>query len=62
MSTQLLFYNEVVPISAECHKNWHVRPNTDYSFTDKVNSVPLMAVEFLNASADFPIVFAGNEE
>lgn len=62
MTTQLLFYNEVVPISAERHKNWHIRPNKDYSFTNQVNSVPLMAVEFLNASADFPIVFAGNEE
>lgn len=62
MTTQLLFYNEVVPISAERHKAWHVRPNKDYSFTNKVNSVPLMAVEFLNASVDFPIVFAGDEE
>jgi hypothetical protein len=62
MTTQLLFYNEVVPISAERHNAWHVRPNKDYSFTTKVNSVPLMAVEFLNASVDFPIVFAGNEE
>jgi hypothetical protein len=62
MTTQLLFYNEVVPISAERHKTWHVRPNKDYSFTTKVNSVPLMAVEFLNASIDFPIVFAGDEE
>jgi hypothetical protein len=62
MATQLLFYNEVVPISAERHANWHVRNLQDYSFTDKVNSVPLMAVEFLNASSDFPIVFAGDEE
>ena len=62
MSAQLLFYNQVVPISAERHANWHVRPLQDYSFTKKVNSVPLMAVEFLNASTDFPIVFAGDDE
>ena len=62
MTTQLLFYNDVVPISAERHKDWHIRPNKDYSFTNKVNSVPLTAVEFLNASVDFPIVFAGDEE
>ncbi len=62
MTTQLLFYNEVVPISAERHGNWHVRELKDYSFTNKVNSVPLTAVEFLNASSDFPIVFAGDEE
>lgn len=62
MTKQLLFYNEIAPISAERHGNWFVRPNKDYSFTNKVNSVPLMAVEFLNASVDFPIVFAGDEE
>jgi hypothetical protein len=62
MTAQLLFYNEVVPISAERHANWHVRSLQDYSFTNKVNSVPLMAVEFLNASSDFPIVFAGDDE
>ncbi|MFN9610709.1 MAG: SapC family protein [bacterium] len=62
MSTQLLFYNDVVPISSERHGNWHVRELKDYSFTNKVNSVPLMAVEFLNASSDFPIVFAGDDE
>jgi len=62
MSSQLLFYNEVVPISAERHNNWHVRELKDYSFANRVNSVPLMAVEFLNASSDFPIVFAGDEE
>ncbi len=62
MTTQLLFYNEVMPISAERHGNWHVRELKDYSFTNKVNSVPLTAVEFLNASSDFPIVFAGDDE
>lgn len=62
MSAQLLFYNEVVPISVERHRNWHVRELTDYSFTGESNSVPLMAVEFLNASSDFPIVFAGDDE
>jgi hypothetical protein len=62
MTTQLLFYNEVVPISAERHGNWHIRDLKDYSFTNNVNWVPLMAVEFLNASSDFPIVFAGDED
>lgn len=62
MTNQLLFYNEVMPISAERHGNWHVRELNDYSFTNKVNAVPLMAVEFLNSSGTFPIVFAGDDE
>jgi hypothetical protein len=62
MTSQLLFYNDVAPISSERHRDWHVRELKDYSFANKVNAVPLMAVEFLNASSDFPIVFAGDEE
>jgi hypothetical protein len=62
MATQLLFYNEVAPITAERHSNWHAREVTDFSFAKKTNSVPLMAAEFLSALTDYPIVFAGDEE
>lgn len=62
MATQLLFYNEVTPITAERHSNWHAREVTDFSFAKKTNSVPLMAAEFLSALTDYPIVFAGDEE
>src|SRR6266436_3056419 len=33
-----------------------------YSFRAKVNSVPLMAVEFPQAAAEYAIVFAGSPE
>ena len=62
MATQLLFYNEVAPITAERHSNWHAREVKDFSFAKKTNSVPLMAAEFLSALSDYPIVFAGDEE
>ena len=62
MDTQLLFYNEVAPITAERHSNWHAKEIKDFSFAKKTNSVPLMAAEFLSALADYPIVFAGDEE
>jgi hypothetical protein len=62
MPPQLLFYNEVAPITAERHSNWHAREVKDFSFAKKTNSVPLMAAEFLSALADYPIVFAGDEE
>jgi len=62
MDTQLLFYNEVAPITAERHSNWHAKEIEDFSFAKKTNSVPLMAAEFLSALADYPIVFAGDEE
>ena len=62
MPTQLLFYNEVAPITAERHASWHAREVKDFSFAKKVNSVPLMAAEFLSALTDYPIVFAGDDE
>ena len=62
MATQLLFYYEVAPVTAERHSKWHMRKLTDFSFARNVNSVPLMAAEFLSALTDYPIVFAGDEE
>ncbi len=62
MAPQLLFYNDVVPLNKERHQGWSLKQVDDYSFADKANSVPLMSVEFFQASADYPIVFAGDEE
>lgn len=62
MATQLLFYNQVVPLSAERHKDWHISPVKDYSFTRSTHAVPLMAIEFLNAAGDYPIVFVGEDD
>lgn len=62
MTSQLLFYNQVAPITAERHSSWHAREVKDFSFAKNTNSVPLMAAEFVSALSDFPIVFAGDEE
>ena len=62
MAAQLLIYETAVPVSASRHGNWAVEVGTDYSFSRNVNSVPLMAVEFPNAAAEYAIVFAGNAE
>lgn len=61
MSTQLLFYEQAVPLSAEKHKNWGLDPASDYSFARQVNSVPMTAVEFPRAALEYALVFAGNE-
>jgi len=62
MTTQLLFYNQVSPITAERHAGWHARAVLDYSFAKNVNSVPLMATEFSSALSDCPILFAGDAD
>lgn len=59
MTTQLLVYEEAVPVTKSRHADWSVEVGSDYSFSSRVNSVPLMAVEFPNAAAEHVIVFGG---
>lgn len=58
---ELLFYETVVPVSSESHRDLSVKTGESYKFAEKVNSVPLTAIEFGNAAAEYPIVFSGNE-
>jgi len=62
MTKQVMFYEEATPISKERHADLSVRTGTDFSFAKNVNSVPVTAVEFLPAAAEYAIVFAGSEE
>jgi hypothetical protein len=61
MSTQLLIYQTAVPVSRGRHNECFVETGANYAFSDKVNSVPLMAVEFPQAAAEYAIVFAGGD-
>lgn len=62
MSKQLLIYKTAVPLSAERHRDWSVRLTDDFGFASEINSVPLLAAEFAAASADLPIIFAGDND
>lgn len=62
MAAQQLIYEAAVPVSTTRHANWSVEVGNDYAFSRNVNSVPLMAVEFAAAAAEYAVVFAGNEE
>lgn len=57
MAKQVLFYETAVPLNPQHHANWSVEIGNDYSFSRDVNSVLLMAAEFLAAAGDYPIVF-----
>lgn len=61
MATQLLFYNQVTPLSAELHRDLSVKAGDDYRFAHKVNAVPLMLSEIPFAAREYCIVFAGSE-
>ncbi len=58
MTTQLLIYETVVPVSSGRHAKCSVEAGTGFAFTRKVNSVPLMAVEFPEATPEYAVVFA----
>ncbi|MEL6550932.1 MAG: SapC family protein [Pseudomonadota bacterium] len=62
MATQLLFYENAVPVSSKKHAKLCVKAGESYAFASKINSVPLTASEFAEAAAEYPIVFAGEGE
>jgi hypothetical protein len=57
MPKSLLIYEAAVPLSAATHRDVHVEPIERYAFAAELNAVPLMAIEFANASLEYPIVF-----
>ena len=59
MSKQLLIYQDVVPLSAERHRDWSVKLDGHFRFASAINSVPLLVAEFAAAAGDLPIIFAG---
>jgi hypothetical protein len=62
MTAQLLIYESAVPVTAQRHGNWSLEPGNDFGFSRRVNSVPLMAVEFPSAAAEYAIVFSGTKD
>jgi hypothetical protein len=62
MAAQLLIYETVVPLSASRHRECAVDVGRGYGFSAKINSVPLMAVEFPSAASEYAIVFAGTKD
>lgn len=62
MAKQLLIYDRVVPISSDTHKDWSVKTTDSYEFAKSLNSVPLLAAEFLASAQDYAIVFAASED
>jgi len=61
MAKQLLFYDLITPVSSARHRGWSVKPYDKFSFASNVNSVPLMAAEFVAAAHEYPIVFTLDE-
>ncbi|ABM05034.1 SapC family protein [Psychromonas ingrahamii 37] len=60
MATQLLIYGQVEALNNKRHIDWSIKAGNNYNYAKKVNSVPLMAVEFSKAFEEYSIVFAGS--
>ena len=62
MNTQLLIYQHVVALNKQKHGDWSVKSGQRYEFAKHINSVPLAAIEFAHAAAEYSIVFVGDQE
>lgn len=58
MAKQLLIYESAVPLSAARHAGLSLEAKGTYGFSAGINALPLMAIEFVRACAEYPIVFA----
>jgi len=57
--TILFFYDKLVPLNSELHRELKISPARDgYNFASKTNVIPLMDVEFMEAAREYPIVFS----
>ena len=57
MAKQLLIYETAVPVSPARHADVSVEVGSTYAFSAGINAVPLTALEFVPASAEYAIVF-----
>jgi hypothetical protein len=62
MTRQMLIYDRVVPIGTDTHADVSVEPTTSFAFAREINSAPLLAVEFLAAALDHPVVFSRSND
>ncbi|MEM6487665.1 MAG: SapC family protein [Pseudomonadota bacterium] len=60
MAKQMLIYDRVVAVSPTAHADVSIAGGHGYRFAGTINAVPLLAAEFLSASAEYAIVFAGD--
>jgi hypothetical protein len=62
MPKQLLIYEKAVPVTRQRHGEVSIKAGGDYGFAKDVNSVPLLATEFDLSSAEYAIVFSGENK
>ena len=61
LSNQPLFFTEPVALTSNLHSDASFKPETNYLFASKTNSIPLAVSEFEQAASSYPIVFTGTD-
>ncbi len=56
-----LFYKQPEPLFPGAHKDFKIRPENDFTFAAKTNSLPTTVPEFAFVARHYPIVFLGPE-
>lgn len=57
--SSMLFYGNPVPLNSVTHRQLKIAPAKDgMAFAAKTNSLPVVAVEFMEAAKEYPLVFA----
>ena len=54
----LLFYRQVTVLNPQRHGELKIGTAPDQSFASRTNSVPLVGVEFIESSREYPIIFS----
>lgn len=60
MSEMPLFYRRPVPLSAQRHAEWRLKPG-DLGFAAQASAVPVLADEFAAASRCYPLLFSAED-
>jgi len=56
-----LFYSSIEPLSPAIHRGIKIRPESEFAFATKSNTVPLTILEFTLAARHFPILLLGDD-
>lgn len=59
---ELLFYEKVTILDREKHRTLRLKALGDHRYAAKAHAIPLMAAEYVEASREYPIVFARTPE
>ena len=56
-----LFFHKPAPVNPDRHGKTTIHPETSLRFASETNSIPLNAIEFIEAAKHYPIVFTNEE-